>query len=475
LRTERGVAFPHASAGAWVLALAFPILLVHVDFQPGWDATVGSTHAHIVLSDLAVLACLVAALAAAVRDGLSSLRVGGPAWIAIGVYLAWVCAATVYPLLGSDPYPWHDHAVTTAKYVEYALLAPAAVLLLRSRDDLLLFLFVAVASSVAGSTLAVVQLFGWRIAGGWPAGYRQPSFLGHHDFAALSGVALAVALAAIALPRWRIDRRVAMAGGVAGAVGLLVSGSLAGAIGLLAAGVVAAVVARGSARRMVAILGVSLAVFGGVVLFRGGDVKSFLHYVGIGKKEEQLGVESYVQRTMLVYYGWRVFLDHPLVGAGWQATNDPAVYGPLLPRLHREFPNTPDQGFPSPQHPYGIQNAYVQALSDLGVVGFVLFLGALLTPLALGLLRLFRGPPEADALLPVSWLLVAMGVLTAIGLVAGIPLDAVLWIAAGLCAGPPLLAATAAAGEPDNNPLPHPGWGAVPPPATGNGTGNLRT
>jgi O-antigen ligase len=226
---------------------------------------------------------------------------------------------------------------------------------------------------------------------------------------------------------------------------------------------------------MVAILGVSLAVFGGVVLFRGGDVKSFLHYVGIGKKEEQLGVESYVQRTMLVYYGWRVFLDHPLVGAGWQATNDPAVYGPLLPRLHREFPNTPDQGFPSPQHPYGIQNAYVQALSDLGVVGFVLFLGALLTPLALGLLRLFRGPPEADALLPVSWLLVAMGVLTAIGLVAGIPLDAVLWIAAGLCAGPPLLAATAAAGEPDNDPLPHPGWGAVPPPATGNGTGNLRT
>jgi len=456
-----------------VLAVAFPIVLVHVDFQPGWDATVGSTHAHIVLSDLAVFACLVAALAAAVTYGLAPLRNGVPAWIAIGAFLAGVCAATAYPLHGSDPYPWHDHAVTTAKYVEYALLAPAAVLLLRRKDDFTLFLFVAVASSVAASALAVVQFFGWRIAGGWPAGYRQPSFLGHHDFAALSGVALAVALAAIALPGWRIDGRLAAVAGVAGAVGLLLSGSLAGAIGLLAAGVVAAVVARRSSRRVAAILVVSVAVFGGVVLFRGGDVKSFLHYVGIGKKQEQLGVESYVQRTMLVYYGWRVFLDHPLVGAGWQATNDPSVYGPLLPLLHRKFPNTPDQGFPSPEHPYGVQNAYVQALSDLGVVGLVLFLGALLTPLALGLLRLFRGPPAADALLPVSWLLVAMGVLTAIGLIAGIPLDAVLWIAAGLCAAPPLLAATAPASEPEPQPLPHPGWGAVPPPATGNGTANL--
>ena len=36
------------------------------------------------------------------------------------------------------------------------------------------------------------------------------------------------------------------------------------------------------------------------------------------------------------------------------------------------------------------------------------------------------------------WLLVAMGVLTAIGLVAGIPTDALLWIAAGLCAAPAL-------------------------------------
>jgi hypothetical protein len=472
---ERGVAFPRASPAAWVLALAFPILLVHIDFQPGWDTTIGSSHAHIVLSDLAVLACLVAALAVAVRDGLGQLLSGVPAWIAIGAFLVWVCAATFYPLRGSDPYPWHDHVVTTGKYVEYALLAPAAVLLLRRADDLLLLLLVVVASSAVASTLAVVQFFGWRIAGGWPAGYRQPSFLGHHDFASLSGFALVIALVAIALPGWRLDRRIAVVAGVSGVVGLLVSGSLAGAFGLVAAGVVAAGVARGSARRVGAILAISTAVLGGVVLFRGGDVKSFLHFAGIGKHEEQLGVESYVQRTMLVYYGWRVFLDHPLAGAGWQASNDEYVYGPLLPVLHRRFPNTPPQAFPSPQHPYGVQNAYVQALSDLGVVGLVLFLGALLTPLVLGGLRLVRGPPDASSLIPVSWLLVTMGVLTAIGLVAGIPLDAMLWIAAGLCAAPPLLVERQGSGEREPSPDPHPGWGAVPPPSTGNGTVDLRT
>ena len=110
-------------------------------------------------------------------------------------------------------------------------------------------------------------------------------------------------------------------------------------------------------------------MLGGVVFFRGGDVKSFLHFAGLGQKQEQIGVESYVQRTMLVYYGWRVFLDHPVEGAGWQATNDAYVYGPLLPRLHEKFPKTPEIGFPSPDHPYGIQNAYVQALADLGAVG----------------------------------------------------------------------------------------------------------
>ena len=423
-----------------MLAVALPIVLVHVDFQPGFTLTAGSTHAHIVLSDLAVLVCLAAALAVAARSGLSTLRAGAPVWIGLALLLALVVAACFYPLSGSDPYPWRDHVVTAGKYVEYALLAPAVVLLIRRHDDLMLLVVTLVASSVAASALAVAQFFGWRIVKGWPAGYRQPSFLGHHDFAALSGFALVVALAAIAIPAWRIDRRLAIAGGLSGVIGLLVSGSLAGAIGLLAAAALTAWDARGEARHAAAVLAVGVAVFGGVVLFRSGDVTSLLRLVGIGKKDERRAVETYVQRTMLAYLGLKIFEDHPVAGAGWQASGDEYAYAPFLPLLHQKFPNTPEQGFPSPEHPYGIQNAYVQALSDLGVIGLVVFLGALLAPLWLAGRRLLRGPPDVVTLLAACWLLVTMGVLTAIGLVAGIPLDALTWIAAGLCVAPAALA-----------------------------------
>ncbi len=426
-----------SSPGAWVLVVALPIVLVHIDYQPGFRLSAGSTHVHVVLSDLAVLACLLAAAAVAARHGLTRLRAGIPAWVALALLLTLVVAACFYPRIGSDPYPWRDHLVTAAKYVEYTLLAPTAVLLLRRREDVALLCATVVAASVVASTLAVAQFFGWGIVGGWPAGYRQPAFLGHHDFAALSGVALAIGLAAVALPG-RFDRRFAVPAGIAGAIGLFLSGSLAGAIGLVAAAAVAAFVVRGSLVRAGAIVGIALAVLGGVVLFRGGDVKSFLHQIGIGKKDERVRVESYVQRTMLAYLGWRVFLDHPVTGAGWQASNDEYVYRPFLPLLHRKYPNTPEQGFPSPQHPYGIQNAYIQALADLGMVGLVLLLAALLAPLWLAFRKLVRGPPETTTLVAAMALLVSMGVLTALGLVAGIPTDGLLWLAVGLCAPPKL-------------------------------------
>jgi O-antigen ligase len=423
------------------LAATLPVVFLHVEHQPGFHIGVGSTDVHVALSDLAVLAVGVMATAVALRRRTTPLRPALPVALAAALFLAWIVAACFYPLLGSDPYTWRTHLVTAGKFLEYVLLAWAVLVLVRRRGDLNLVAAALVLWSMAASLVGLLQMVGVDISSAWPAGRRQPSFLGHHDFAALSGAAASVAIVALALPAARLDRRLALAGGVSGVVGLIVSGSSAGAAGFGLAAVAAAIVARRSLRRLAAILAIAAVAGGGVVLLRGGDIASFLHFLGVGKKEQTAGVETYTQRTLLVYVGWRIFLDHPAVGVGWDGSTEQWAYGPQLAAAHREFPDAPALAFPSPDHAWGVQNAYVQALSDLGIVGTIFFLGFLAVCLVVAGRRALRAPPAQAvvALLSVCWLLVAMGVLSATGFVAGIPTDALTWLAAGLVA-------TAAAG-----------------------------
>ena len=428
------------SLGGVALALAVPLIFLHIDFQPTVTVTLGSTPVTGDLSDAAVLALAAAGLASGLGGGFGPLRAGLIAWLAAGAFLTMVVAASFYPLLGDETYHWRSHLVTAAKFVEYGLLVLAVPLLVRRRDAVELLCLAVAAWSVAATVVGLVQFFGWGILDGWPAGRRQPSFLGHHDFAALSGASLSIALLAIALgPGWRASRPVALAGGIAGAVGLVLSGSTAGAIGLAAATVAAALVAHRRAgisrRRLSALAAISGIVVGGVLLQRGGDFDQLFRALGLRHKQEDVGVQTYVQHTLLVYIGWRIFLDNPLAGAGWQAsTKEPATYRPYLDDARREFPSAPAIAFPSPAHPWGVQNAYVQALADLGVIGLLLFLGVFVAGLGLAARIALRGPPEVAGitLLAGMWLLVVMGVWSALGLVAGLPLDALTWIAIGL-------------------------------------------
>ncbi len=234
-----------------------------------------------------------------------------------------------------------------------------------------------------------------------------------------------------------------MAAGAAGAVGVTVSGSAAAGLGLAAGTaavlLVAAYLRRLTVRRALASLGVVAAVAVGILVMRGGDVDQFVRFLGIREHDPsaQENVQTYVQRTMLAYIGWQVFLDHPVAGAGWQSSaKEEQVYGDYLDDARREFPDTPEEAFPSPEHPYGIQNAYVQALADLGVIGFLLLMATFVAGLWLAGRAALRGPPEArlPGVLAGAWLLLAMGTWTAVGLVAGVPLDALTWIALGLAA-----------------------------------------
>ena len=132
-----------------VLAAALPILFLHVDYQPGFTVHAGSTSEHVVLSDLVLLAVGITALVAGIRHGFAPLRAGWPIWIGGGIFLADVFAGSVYPKLWASGYEASTHAVTAAKFAEYALLALAVPLLVRARRD---------AESVVGALLV------WSVA-----------------------------------------------------------------------------------------------------------------------------------------------------------------------------------------------------------------------------------------------------------------------------------------------------------------------
>jgi O-antigen ligase len=218
-------------------------------------------------------------------------------------------------------------------------------------------------------------------------------------------------------------------------LGLIISGSTAGAIGFGLAAVVAFIVGRwrdgASRRRLAAIAALPLVVVAGLVPMRSGDVGHLLRYFGIGPKEKERNVETLVQRTLLIYIGWRIFLDHPAIGAGFESSLEQSVYTPYLADAHRNFPSSPSRAFPSPAHPYGVQNLYVQTLAETGVIGFALLLTVFVSGLAVAGRVTLRGPPELG-LLAVLFLLVCIGVWNALGTIAGIPMDALTWLALGL-------------------------------------------
>ena len=282
----------------------------------------------------------------------------------------------------------------------------------------------------------MIQFFGGHILAGWPTGWRQPSFLGHHDLAGLSGAAGSVALIWLALPRPGWGRFAAVAA-VSGVVGLILSGSTAGAIGFALAALAASVFgkwrSRATRRRLAAIVCLPLVVAAGLVPLRSGDVGHLLRYFGIGPKEKQHNVETLVQRTLLIYIGWREFLHHPVTGSGFESSLEESVYSPYLPAARAKFPGSPPRAFPSPEHPWGVQNLYVQTLAETGVIGFLLLVGVFVAGLWTAGRAALRGPPEG-ALLPFLWLLVCVGVWNALGTIAGIPMDALTWLALGLAA-----------------------------------------
>jgi O-antigen ligase len=404
-----------------LFALVVPLVFLHADYQP----SVSVDEATLYLSDVAVLAAGAIGLYAGLQLGFAPLREGRAVWFAAGAFCAVVFASNVYGALVDDDYAFTTHFLTAAKFVEYGLLALAAPLVFRAASELTPLLWTLTAWSIAATTGAALQFLGVlnEFEGRRP-GQREPSFLGIHDLAALSGATLAVGLLALALGE---RRRLGAIAGVAGALGVILSGATTAVAGVVAAGLAAWLLGR---RRALAIAAVVAVVAGGVVAIRSVDTRPLLDALGIDRprKVETDPEASWQQRFALAYIGGRIFLEQPVFGAGWQRSEDEEVYGPFVDDARRRFPDLPERALPSAEHPWGVQNAYVQAAADMGVLGLAAFLALFLVPL--------RAAWRAGAAggVPILWLLVSMGVWIGLGVVAGIPLVGLTWLAVGLAA-----------------------------------------
>jgi len=424
-----------AASEALVLAAAVPFLFLHATYQPSVSLGVGSTSIDVTLADAAIACVLVAAVLRARRDGWQPLA---HARIVVGLAAAFllVCALSLATpsLLGED-YDLTRHAISLAKFTWYAALLPATVLLVRSSVDLVPVVRAFVAWSVAATSWGLLQFLGIvaEFEGKRP-GQREPSFVGIHDLAALSGAALVVGAIGIALGDGRpAGRRWSVVALATGALGVVLSGAMTAVLGLwlaLAAVLLGArAVSALRGRRALALVGVVLLVTVGTASMRASTIERFAEFIGLRERVADTGVESYAHRTLLAYIGGRIWLDRPVTGVGWQASSEEWAYGPFLDDARARFPSEPAQAFPSPEHPWGIQLLYLQVAADLGIAGIALLLGLAAAGVTAGI-RGLRSSPAA--LVGLGWLCVAAGVWTGIGLVAGLPLEALTWIAFGL-------------------------------------------
>ena len=420
-----------------MLAAAIPILFLHVKYQPGVGVGFGSTTINAYLSDFAVLAVVLAALLEGIRHGLGPLAPGRSVWVALALFLAWMFVEVGLGHHHEAAYSWRTHGVTAAKFAEYALLAPSVPLLLRRSHDALLAAWSLVLWSMFATVVGIAQFFGADIFLAGTVGHRQASFLSSADFAAFSGAALLVGIVGLAVPRARVGRVLIWTALGAGVLGMIAAGAIASVIGLGTALVALCVVLvlrhEIDLRRLAAVAAAALIVLGGAIAIRGTDLEAFAHFLGAKhqSKASQAKVQTYAHRTLLAWIGWQIWTDHPVTGVGWEGSAEPANFEPYLPAAHRHFRNESPLAFPSaaPDRRYGVQNSWLQALADLGIVGLVLWIAVFASAVGVAV----RNASAAGIYALMATLLLAW-LWTAQGFVAGIPLDALTWLTFGLAA-----------------------------------------
>jgi O-antigen ligase/polysaccharide polymerase Wzy-like membrane protein len=421
-----------APTEALVLAAAVPPLFLHATYQPHVSIDLASTSVDVTLADAAVAAVLAAAIVRARREGWAPLWIARVLLAAAGALTVITLFALATPSLLDEDYGLAPHLVSALKFAWYALLLPATLLLVRSAADATPLFRATVVWSGAATAWGLLQFLGIvaEFEGKRP-GQREPSFVGIHDFAALSAAALLLGVVGVALADGRPlgVRRWAVGALAAGGLGVVLSGAMTAVVGLWLAVAALLLITRPGARRALGVAAIALVVTAGTASMRAEAIERFAEFVGIRDRVENTGVQSYAHRTLLAYIGFRIWLDHPVTGVGWQASNEPWASAPYLDDARRRFPDEPAEAFPSAERRWGVQTLYLQVLADLGLVGFA----ALATLFGAAVVAGVRGARRSPVpLVGLAWLLAAAGVWAGIGIVPGLPLTALTWLALGL-------------------------------------------
>lgn len=409
-----------------VAAAAIPLVFLHVRYQ----AHVAFGGVDVYGSDVAIVVVLAVAVTAGAKFGWEPLRRGTALWVVSALFIAVMFASCFWRPLGDLT----THLTTVAKYTEYALLAPAVVLLFRRQVDLDRFLWVFVVWAAAAGLWGALMFLGIVDDPDGPRpGQREVSFLGHQILGSFTGAAVAIGFAAIALGT---RHRLAAVAVVGGGIGVMVDASVFAFLGTVLAAI-AVVVVAGRLRtlnlaRLAAIGAILVVVGSGVYVLRGSDVTNYLGFLGVTEPARSTSghVETGEQRTLLLWMGWQMWKDHPVLGLGIDRSN--TGFQPYLAALRRRFPGQPAEAYPSKENPWGVQNYWLELATDMGIPGFVLGVSTFI----IGLVLAFKGVrvnPFA-ALAATGMILVAAGTWNAEGIVAGIPLDALTWIGLGLAA-----------------------------------------
>lgn len=391
------------------------LCLIRARDQPSIDVGIGSTTATIVPADVALFALAVVALALIVKRGVD--RAAWPAAISAALFCAWLLATAA--VNGATAF------VSGAKVVELVALALGAVAFVRLRSHLDALADVLILFTLVADAVGVVKF----ISGG---GGRQPSFLGEHDFAALATLPLLYGLA-LFYERGR-DRRAWLAIG-AGSLGCVLGAALASLLGLYIGAavllVVLALTRRLNVRDVAATLAVVVAVTGGTLVIRSGDLGFLQSWFGKPASRPGQYASSWSQRLIFAYIGGRIFLAHPVVGTGWWGDVPPREFDRFLPAARKRFSDQPTRYFPAADKPFIPQQTYDEVLYELGAVGGVLFL-ALLVSLGRAAVRAARRARGRMASIPAGWLAASLGALAGEGLFGGTALAATFWLVAGV-------------------------------------------